>query len=461
MADSYSELVKRRLPQYVAATAACMSGFTLGCGIGWSAVTVEILKDEYQIDSFLVSVIASIFSVGAAVGITIVPFLIDFIGRKWTMMALMPPMVLGWVFLMFANDVVALYILGRIITGGCGGMLCVAAPLFVAEISEKEIRGTLGVFFQLLLVIGILYTYCTGFAQSILWISLLCCLSSVLLVIIMLFIPESPLFFMIKGREDNARKAMRFFRGPNFDIEPEMSGFKEQAEQLKTAKPRFKSFLQKPILKSLGIAYGLMVIQQFSGINVMIFYGQTVFKSTGVDMDPLLQLLAFAVVQVISCVISASLIDKLGRKTLMIISQAIMGICLVAVGIFYIFRNSNPDVAATIQWLPLTSICCYIAAYCLGVGPIPWAYMAEIFPTRYKGVATSSVAFLNWILAFLVTVTYQSAAEAFGEAAVMFCYAIVCGIGIAFVILCMYETKGKTLIQIQKDLGTFDLENVD
>lgn len=119
--------------------AACMGGFSLGCGLGWSAPCVELLKSK--LDDFSINVIAAVFPIGAALGTLTVPLLVDRIGRKWTMMVLMPVFVSGWIMLICAGTVVPFFVIGRIVTGACGGMCCVLAPMYSAEISEKQIRG--------------------------------------------------------------------------------------------------------------------------------------------------------------------------------------------------------------------------------------------------------------------------------------------------------------------------------
>ncbi|XP_043600180.1 facilitated trehalose transporter Tret1-like [Bombus pyrosoma] len=455
--EDLKSLFRRRFPQYIAACAACMGGFSLGCGIGWSAPCVEVLKEKHEYDTFSTNVIASVFPLGAALGMPVVPFLVDKIGRKWTMMSLVPAFLLGWMFITIGVTTFVLLVMGRLITGACGGMFCVVAPMYSAEISEKEIRGTLGVFFQLLLVIGILYAYCCGYARNIVVISILCGIAPLLFASIMTFMPESPLFYMAKENEEAAKKSMRFFRGSEYDIDPEISAFKDQIEKSRREKVTFSAFLKRPVLKTMGVAYGLMFAQQFSGINAIIFYCETIFRQTGVNMDPLLQMLIFAVVQVIACAISASLIDQLGRKVLMMISCGVMCLCLMALGIFFVLRTNNPDQADRLFWLPLVSACLYILAFCLGAGPIPWAYMGEIFPAKLKGTASSSAACLNWMLAFIVTVSFSSVVDAVGNAAAFFFFAMICLLSVVFVIFCMIETKGKTFADIQREFGTYDI----
>lgn len=119
-----------------------MGGFSLGCGIGWSAPCVELLKEVHMYDISAIALIAAIFPLGAACGLPIVPFLIDKIGRKWLMLSLIPAFILGWVFIIIGVSVFALLVVGRFLTGACGGMFCVIVPMYSAEISEKQIRGT-------------------------------------------------------------------------------------------------------------------------------------------------------------------------------------------------------------------------------------------------------------------------------------------------------------------------------
>ncbi|XP_017889700.1 facilitated trehalose transporter Tret1 isoform X3 [Ceratina calcarata] len=455
--ESFGVRFKRRLPQYIAASAACLGGFSLGCGLGWSAPCVEILKEEHEYDQFATDLVASVFPLGAALGIIVVPFLIDKIGRKWTMLSLVPPFLLGWVLITVGVSVVVLMAIGRLITGACGGMFCVVAPMYSAEISEKQIRGRLGVFFQLLLVFGILFAFCCGYAKNVAIISSLCGGAPLLFASVMIFMPESPLYYIMKDNEAAARKAMLYFRGPDFDIEPEIREFKEQVEKTRAHKVSIEAFMHRPILKTMMLAYGMMFAQQFSGINAIIFYCESVFRLTGVDLDSMFQMVIVAVVQVEACLISAALIDKLGRKILMLVSMGVMGVCLGSLAIFFLVKSSDSEQASGLSWLPLVATCTYILAFCLGAGPIPWAYMGEIFPPNIKGAASSSAAFFNWMLAFIVTVSFSTAVRILGSAATFFFFAFVCLGAFVFLMFFMIETKGKTFVEIQQELGIYGI----
>ncbi|XP_028045150.2 facilitated trehalose transporter Tret1-2 homolog [Monomorium pharaonis] len=138
----------------------------------------------------------------------------------------------------------------------------------------------------------------------------------------------------------------------------------------------------------------------------------------------------------------------------MVVSLMMMCVCLAALAGFFVLKSYQAELVDHMHWLPLTSVCIYILFFCFGAGPIPWAYMGEIFPTRLKGAASSSAAFFNWLLAFTVTISFPSAVEVLNNAVVFSFFALMCGLNTLFVIFCMVETKGKTFTEIEQAYGT-------
>ncbi|XP_044004881.1 facilitated trehalose transporter Tret1-like isoform X2 [Aphidius gifuensis] len=429
-----------------------MGGFSLGCGLGWSAPSIEILKREQDFGLFYNDLIASSFTLGAAFGVLFVPIIVNIIGKKKMMILPIIPFLIGWLLILFAGSKLQLYIIGRLVTGACGGMFCVATPLYSAEISNENDRGTIGVFFHLLLVIGILFAFCTGFTNSLVWITALNGLTPIIAGITMFFIPESPIFHLLKDNEYSARRALQILRGKDADIEPEISAMKAHVDLMKMKNIGINIFFKKPFRKNIAIAYAMMGMRQLSGINAIIFYAVTIFESTGVDLDPIFQGVVLGIVQVIACCISALLIDKIGRKILMLVSEIVMCICLFILASFFMVKNRYPQIVDEMKWLPLISMSIYTLGFSLGAGPVPWSYMVETFPSKLKGQATASAAFINWFFAFLVTLTFETFAILLGNATILFFFSIICAISALFVALCMFETKDKTLAQIQEAL---------
>lgn len=193
----------------------------MGNVIGWSSPALEVLKDDLDLSDENVSWGASIMTLGAASTNIFVAVILDKIGRKWTMLIMAIPFVVAWFLLAFVNSF-ALLLVGRFITGFCGGTYCVAAPMYTAELSEKGIRGALGVLFQFMIVTGILLVYILGIAENVKVVTIPCAAIPVVLAIVMFFMPESPVYYLKRGKEEKARKSLQFFRGKDYNIDDEI-----------------------------------------------------------------------------------------------------------------------------------------------------------------------------------------------------------------------------------------------
>lgn len=158
--------VLRLRPLTILFCAANLGGFSLGTVIGWSSPAQGLIEKQLGRTGTDINFIGSIMPLGAATAQPLLAFILDPLGRKWTMILLGPLFIVGWIVLAIATNV-ALYCTGRFITGFCGGAFCVAAPTYIGELADKNVRGMLGVFFQLLLVIGILFSYALSFANSL------------------------------------------------------------------------------------------------------------------------------------------------------------------------------------------------------------------------------------------------------------------------------------------------------
>lgn len=200
---------------------ATLGAFSLGNALGWSSPTLTPLKRSMGLSDEDISWAASVMTLGAASANILVALLLDRIGRKWTMLLVACPWVMGWFLLAFPNTFTIL-VVARSITGFCGGVFCVSAPMYTAELSEKDIRGKLGVLFQFMLVSGILMVYVLGIFGSTKLVALPCVAVPILLAMILFFIPNSPVYHVQKRKEKLARKALKFFRGSQYNMEDEL-----------------------------------------------------------------------------------------------------------------------------------------------------------------------------------------------------------------------------------------------
>lgn len=200
--------------------------------------------------------------------------------------------------------------------------------------------------------------------------------------------------------------------------------------------------------RGFTISVMLMFFQQFSGINAVIFYTVEIFESAGSTMNANISTIIVGVVQVLMTFAAAVLVERAGRKILLIQSSAIMGICLAVLGIYFNLKNNNHDVSS-IGWIPLLSMVMFIVSFSLGYGPIPWMMMGELLPPEVKGIATSLVVLFNWIAVFIVTKSFSLLTTSFGNDVTFWIFAVIMAFGTIYGLKQVFETKGKSNAQIQ------------
>lgn len=197
---------------------------------------------------------------------------------------------------------------------------------------------------------------------------------------------------------------------------------------------------------------GLMFFQQFSGINAVIFYTNNIFQSAGSNIPPVIATIIVGVVQTIATYASSVLVERAGRRILLLQSSIIMGICLIILGIYFKLQMDKVNVDA-VGWLPLVCLVLFIISFSMGFGPIPWMMMAELFPVEFRGAATGVTVIVNWILVFIVTLCFPIMKDAIGIYSCFWFFAAIMVIGSFFVFFLIPETKGKSVSQIQAILS--------
>ncbi|XP_012255571.1 facilitated trehalose transporter Tret1-like [Athalia rosae] len=446
----------RKLPQYCAALSATLGALAFGSALGWSTAAgdngVDLIA-EYGVPMSIseFSWMGSITNVGAALMCLPIGTVMDHLGRRPSMLLLVIPFTIGWALLIWSNSV-AMFCIGRFLVGVGGGAFCVAIPVYTAEIGETSIRGSLGSYVELMLCAGVVISYSLGAFATIYQLSLVCAMIPLIFLVVFYFMPESPIYCLMKNREDLARASLLWLRGPNYDIEKEINIHKTALEEEARNKGSFlEGIRSKAAQKGIVIAYGLMIFQQLSGINAIVFYTGTVFGKTG-SISPEISTIIVGALQVPAVFISTLLVDRAGRKILLLISIISMSIGTFAVGIYFYLEHIKADVSQ-IWWLPLIAVSFYIFMISIGIGPIPWMMVGEIFSPQIKGIAGSSAGFLNWMMAFIVTRFYNDLLAIFGQHTMFWIFSVICAMGAVFVVFIVPETKGKSLEQIQIELS--------
>lgn len=396
--------------------------------------------------------IGSLTPLGAALVCLVIGTVIQMIGRKLTMLLLVIPFTVGWALVTFAENLAMLFI-GRFLLGVSGGAFCVAAPTYTGEIAESRIRGSLGSYFQLMLVVGVLFAYVVGSRTTPFAFNLICAAIPLIFGAIFVFMPETPSYLISKGRKEDAAKSFRWLRGRDYDYSGELSELQAQHDAEKKNKVSLGAALaRRSTIKAIFISLGLMFIQQMSGINAIIFYTKNIFDAANTGIDSGIATIIVGIMQVISVFVSSIIVDKLGRRLLLLPSAIVMSICSILLGAFFFMARADPDSVSSLGWLPVASLCVFVILFSLGFGPIPWMMMGELFANDIKGVAGSAAGAFNWGLAFLITRTFKDVSEAIGRGETFWVFAGFCVLGIVFVFFCVPETKGKSLAEIQRML---------
>lgn len=446
----------KKWPQYVAALSAAGGALAAGTLLGWSSPAGPLLTKEEQFgfpindDEF--SWIGAAVNLGAACVCIPIGILINIIGRKWSMLSLVIPFTIGWILLILATNL-GMMIAGRFILGIAGGAFCVAAPLYTGEIAQKEIRGTVGTFFQLMITVGILFVYAIGSELSVVNFSIVCAVIPLIFGVIFFFMPESPLYLVAKNRNDDAKMSLQFLRGKDYPVENELLELQEENEK---AQEKPVSVLQalkrRSSIRALVIGIGLMFFQQMSGINAVIFYTTDIFKAANISLDSEVATIIVGVVQVIATFVSTMVVDRLGRRILLLASSSVMAICTILLGVYFYLKDLNDGSADDLGWLTILSLCVFIIMFSIGFGPIPWMMMGELFATDIKGLCGSLAGTFNWLLAFIVTKTFVNLKGSLGNGETFWLFSALSIVGTVFVFFVVPETKGKSLLEIQQML---------
>ncbi|XP_071649626.1 facilitated trehalose transporter Tret1 isoform X1 [Temnothorax longispinosus] len=444
----------RKLWQYLASISACLMAVGVGTALAW---TSPVLPQLYEKSSWLVitkeqgSWIGSLLALGAIAGAVPSGPMADKLGRKKTLLLLAAPFLLSWVIIIFASKLWLIYV-ARFIVGAAVGAACVVVPTYISEIAETSTRGSLGAMFQLNITIGILLAFVLGAVMNYTAFAIVCALIEVGFLASFIWMPESPIWLVNQGLKPEATIAMTVLRGDAYDPSEELAEAQREAEQAASRKSSIFDLVRTTASrKALLASLGGMLFQQLSGINAVIFYTVTIFQASGSSMKAEVSSIIVAIVQMVMTGVAALIVDRAGRKPLLIFSSSVMLVSLVALGTYFNIKASGSDVSK-LGWLPLTSLTLFMISFSIGMGPIPWMLMGELFPAETKAVASGIAVMLNWFLVFLVTKTFPAMNEGWGADVTFWIFAAIMGVGTAFNYFFIPETKGKTSQEIQEEL---------
>ena len=361
---------------------ACLGPLSLGCVLGYSSPSLPDLTTNGILVGTQKSWYGSLITIGALCGSNAAGWMVEKHGRKSTIIYSAVPYVIGWLLLAAAEDYVVLYI-GRIVTGFAGGMTTLCVPLYIAEISSKQIRGILGASFQIGTTTGILLVYTVGLYLNWRWLAIFSAVFPTAIILLIQFSPETPRYLLLKGNKFKAVQSLVMLRNKssdNLDITLELEDIQHNIEEDSRIESSWSDFKLPSLYRPLFLSLSLMILQQFCGINAVIFYTESIFQMAGYSGNPGVPSVIVAAVKVAATCFSTSLMDNVGRRKLFITGGSLMTISCVSFGIY--FYLSEVYMEHNISWLSLVSLILYVSAFSLGWGSIPWLIMSEIFPIK-------------------------------------------------------------------------------
>lgn len=436
---------------YIVAAIAAIGGLLFGYDTGVISGAILFIKKQYDLGSTLQEVTVSVVLIGALTGAALGGLLGDRYGRR--RMIILAAIIFGIGALLTAfTPNLPILIIGRIIVGIGIGIASFISPMYISEVAPKSIRGTLVFLNQLALTVGILLAYLVDYLFANVpggwrWMLGLAFIPALALGFGMAKMPDSPRWLMMRKSGDRTRKVLQEIRGTS-SVDTE---FNEIQQSLATEGSSKWSDLLKPKLRlPLIIGMGLAVFQQVTGINTVIYYAPTIMEFSGMKSAgaSILATTGIGIVNVIFTIIGSWFVDRAGRRPLLIISLSGMAISLALLAIAF----QLPQLASSLGVAVVVILMLYVASFAIGLGPIFWLLISEIYPLNVRSKAMSVATVVNWAANLVVAVTFLSIVKSLGRPGAFWLYAGLTLLSVIFTIKLVPETKDRTLEQIQDEM---------
>ncbi|XP_025836612.1 facilitated trehalose transporter Tret1-like isoform X2 [Agrilus planipennis] len=421
-----------------------------GMQYGWTAPNIPKLHlddSPIKIEKHDEEWIENIYMIGNIAGLLFTIIYMKFLGRKIIVILAAIKHVIAWILIATATRIEVLYC-ARFLAGAAGNIAFVSLPMYIAEVADESIRGFLGTFVYTSMILGVLVIYSVAPFTSIAVSSSVGAACVTLQIITFSFMPESPYYHIIKGNQEAALKSLQTFRRRE-DVYDELKDITSAVERQESEKGRIIDiFIVRSNLKAFIIAITLNFAQHFSGISVLLMNVHTILADAESVISAETGPIIIAATMLIACIASSFIIDKFGRKKLLVSSSILTGLALTVLATYFYIKNSDYDIS-NLSWIPVVSVTMYSLFFKFGLGMVPIVFLGELFPTSVKGMAMSIVDISYGMCAILSVYVYIHLSSLYGIHVPFFIFAGLCIFAALFSQFCIPETKGKTLEEIQ------------
>ncbi|MBH1930479.1 sugar porter family MFS transporter [Serratia rubidaea] len=430
---------------------AALAGLLFGLDIGVIAGALPFLADEFQITAHQQEWVVSSMMFGAAVGAVGSGWLSYRLGRKYSLMIGAVLFVIGSLCSAFAPNVEVL-VVSRVLLGLAVGIASFTAPLYLSEIAPERIRGSMISMYQLMITIGILAAYLsdTAFSYSGAWRWMLGIITipALLLLVGVIFLPRSPRWLASRGRHEEARQVLEMLRDTTTQAKAELDEIRESLKIKQSGWALFKD--NKNFRRAVYLGILLQVMQQFTGMNVIMYYAPKIFDLAGFasTSQQMWGTVIVGLVNVLATFIAIGLVDRWGRKPTLK-----LGFLVMAIGMGVLGTMMNIGIASTAaQYFAVLMLLMFIVGFAMSAGPLIWVLCSEIQPLKGRDFGITCSTAVNWIANMIVGATFLTMLNSLGSAPTFWVYAALNLLFIVLTIVLIPETKNISLEHIERNL---------
>lgn len=433
---------------YVAASFAALGGLLFGYDTGVISGALIFIKREFGLTTAAEEVVVSGVLLGATIGAIFGGKAADLFGRRRVLLVTAAIFGIGALASAVAPSPTIL-IVSRVVLGLAIGLASTNVPVYLSEVAPPHARGWVVSLFQLAVTVGIVVAYLTDYAfagiEGWRWMLGLAVVPALVFGTGMFFLPETPRWLIRGGHHEVAQRVLvRIRELPDVSVEIEeiKASLAQQAES-----GHWTDLLRRQVRPAMVVGLGLAIFQQITGINTVIYYAPRILQSAGFNSasGAILATVGVGVVNVGMTIVAMFLVDRAGRRPLLLVGIAGMIITLGALGLS--FRISNPS--GQLAWISVICLMGYVASFAISLGPIFWLLIAEIYPLKIRGLAEGTAATFNWASNLIVSLTFLTLVEKLGASSTFLLYAVASVASWVFAYCFVPETKGRSLEQIE------------